>query len=316
MLVDLHVHLRGTLLAELVTILAKRNDINDPGSVHWHDFGSFLKAYDEVTSVVRTATDLEKVAYSYLHRCATKGGAYVEFMLSPPDLTRIGVPFDDQVRALTAAAERAAEEWKIQSRLIATAVRHLGPDAAVQAARMATSIKTNVLVGFGLTGNENVHSAREFGEAFRIARNEGLLVTAHAGEHRPSETIIEAVETLGLNRVGHGVRAIESSKVVRQLANSYIPLEVCLSSNLALNLYSSVAEHPIRDLTKAGCAITLGTDDPGFFQTDIKREYQLATQACPSLTKEAISATAIEAAFCDDETKASLRNRLKSSFAF
>lgn len=317
MLIDLHVHLRGTLIRETVLSLAERNgaDISDAalsaGRYGWHDFGSFLRAYDLVASVVRSATDLEEVACSYLKRCAAIGGAYVEFMLSPPDLARTGVPFHDQLRALQSAAERAADEWGIHSCLIATAVRHLGPEAAVEAARMATSVRAEILVGFGLTGNETVHSVSEFTEAFHIARSEGLRATAHAGEHLPAETIIEAIEALGLDRVGHGVRAIESPDVTRQLAEAQIPLEICLGSNLALGLYPSVARHPLRSLTDAGCAIVLGTDDPGFFNTDLRLEYERAESMGPPLTRDAISSTAINAAFCDHQKKSRLRSLLQ-----
>lgn len=312
MLVDLHVHLRGTLVRETILILAERNGSGFPDAAdyNWHDFDTFLRAYDLVTSVVKSASDLEEVACSYLRRCASVGGAYVEFMLSPPDLARTGVPFHDQLRALQSAAERAIEQWGIRFSLIATAVRHLGPDAAIQAARMATSVRSDILVGFGLTGNENLHSPSEFTEAFHIARSEGLRATAHAGEHRAAETIIEAIDALHLDRVGHGVRAIESFDVTRQLADAQIPLEICLGSNLGLGLYPSVDVHPIRRLANAGCAIVLGTDDPGFFRTDIRLEYERAEQASP-LSRYAISATAVDAAFCDDETKERLKARLQ-----
>lgn len=318
MLVDLHVHLRGTLLKETVVSLARRHAIDLPAAViaepryGWHDFVSFLKTYDIVTSVVRTATDLEEVTLSYLQRCARLGCGYVEFMLSPPDLDRIGVPLVDQLKALEAANARAIEEWGIHFRLIATAVRHLGPGAAMQSARMATSVHSDLLVGFGLTGDEHQHNAGEFAEAFRIARSEGLKATAHAGEHRPAETIIEAIEVLGLDRVGHGILAIESINVTKQLAEAQMPLEISLGSNLALGLYSSAAVHPIAKLAEAGCKIVLGTDDPGFFETDLAQEYALATTAAPRLTAEAITRNSIDAAFCDERTKAVLAGRLAS----
>lgn len=312
MLVDLHVHLRGTLVRETVLLLAERNDVSIPESIlvdaryGWHDFASFLKAYDLVTSVVQSAVDLEVIATSYLERCAALGCGYVEFMLSPPDLARTGIPFSEQLVALEAAAERAAEEWGVHSRLIATAVRHLGPEVAVEAARMATSIRSEMLVGFGLTGDEHRHEVGEFAEAFHIAREEGLRTTAHAGEHRPADTIIEAIDALGLDRVGHGIRAVEAPNVMRQLAEAKIPLEVCIGSNLALGLYRSVADHPIGRLADAGCIIVLGTDDPGFFGTDLVMEYDLALKADRRLGIDRVSADAIAAAFCDGRTKASL----------
>lgn len=316
MLVDLHVHLRGTLVRETVLALADRNAVSIPSAVlaqaryGWYDFASFLKTYDLITSVVRSAADLEFVTSSYLQRCAAVGGGYVEFMLSPPDLARTGIPFPEQLKALGAAADRAAEEWGIHSRLIATAVRHLGPQAAVAAAHMATSIRSDMIVGFGLTGDEHQHEVGKFAEAFRIARSEGLRTTAHAGEHRPAETVLEAIETLGLDRVGHGIRAIESPDVTRQLAEARMPLEVCLRSNLALGLYPSIAEHPIGRLSDADCTIVLGTDDPGFFDTDLAEEYDLAFRAHPSLRIEKISSNAIAAAFCGEPTKAVLRAML------
>lgn len=260
--------------------------------------------------MVRTAIDLEQVTASYLKRCSELGGCYVEFMLSPPDLARTGVPFPDQLRAVKAAADRAAEEWNVHSRLIATAVRHLGPQAAMEAARMATSVHSEILVGFGLTGDEHQYEVGEFAEAFRIARIEGLSTTAHAGEHRPAETIIEAIETLGLARVGHGVRAVESPDVMRQLADARMPLEVCLGSNLALGLYPSIFEHPIGRLADESVVIVLGTDDPGFFDTDLGREYALAQTVRPQLSSRVVSTSAIDAAFCDDRTKAGLAARL------
>lgn len=317
MLVDLHVHLRGTLVRETVLFLAERNAVSIPETIladaryGWHDFASFLKAYDLITSVVKSAADLEVITTSYLKRSAALGCGYVEFMLSPPDLARTGIPFPEQLAALSAAADRATEEWGVRSRLIATAVRHLGPEAAVEAARMATSIRSDMLVGFGLTGDEHRHEVGEFAEAFRIARGEGLRATAHAGEHRPAETVIEAIEALGLDRVGHGIRAVESPNVMRQLAEARMPLEICLGSNLALGLYPSIAEHPVQRLTDAGCAIVLGTDDPGFFGTDLATEYGLALQADPRLRVEKVSADAIAAAFCDEQTRAALNCMLE-----
>jgi adenosine deaminase len=282
--------------------LAERNSLSFDSAIWaakgygWHDFTSFLRAYDQIASVIVTAQDLEEVAYDYLSRSAQLGATYVEFMLSPPDLMRVGVPFDDQLAALSAARDRALEEHGIDCRMIATAVRHLGPTVARQAALIAAGRRNDILVGFGLTGDERMFAASEFKEAFHIARSEGLRATAHAGEHLGPDTIIEAIEVLGLERVGHGIRAVESETVSRQLASAKIPLEVCLTSNLALNLYPSIDEHPVGRLAEAGCVIVLGTDDPSFFSTDIETEYRLA--ASVGLSALNITAQAKSAAFC------------------
>jgi adenosine deaminase len=317
MFVDLHVHLRGTLLAGTAERLSARNSIAIPAEVlarhgyGWHDFRSFLTAYDNVTAVISTALDLEEVTYEYLSASAACGTIYIEFMLSPPDLIRRGIAFDDQLQAIQAAADRAREESGIECRLIATAVRHLGPKAALKAVNVAVSRRTDILVGFGLTGDERCFNVKDFAESFRIARSEGLQTTAHSGEHLGPETIIEAIETLGLDRVGHGVRAIESPSVVRQLAEAAIPLEICLTSNLALGLYASIDAHPLPQLEAAGCTIVLGTDDPAFFGTNPALEYARAKDALgDSFSTAEISSQAIASAFCNDVTKKNLRRRL------
>lgn len=300
-MIDLHVHLRGTLTPTMACKLAERNSINLDAArlaakgYGWHDFTSFLQAYDHITSVIATAQDLEEVAYDYLSRSAQLGTTYVEFMLSPPDLMRMGVAFDDQLAALSAARERALELHGVDCRMIATAVRHLGPEAATQAARLAVGRRHDLLVGFGLTGDERMFPVGDFKEAFSIARSEGLRATAHAGEHLGPDTIIEAIEVLGLERVGHGIRAVESEDVMRQLVSAKVPLEVCLTSNLGLNLYPSIGKHPIDRLAAAGCAIVLGTDDPSFFSTDIEAEYKLAARV--GLSASDITAQASKASF-------------------
>ncbi len=309
---DLHVHIRGTLRPEVARALATRNGytgfgdfLDESFAYRWRDFDSFLKCYDAVAPVIQTAADLETVAADYLIRSQSEGCIYVEFMLSPPDLARTGVPFTDQIKALESARETGRRSG-VESRLIVTAVRHLGSAAAVEAAKLAATHAGGLVVGFGLTGNEFVFEASEFTEAFRIAGGAGLKRTAHAGEHLPAETIIRTIDALGLDRVGHGVRAVEDGDVLRRLAAQQIPLEICLSSNLALNLHPDLASHPIGDLMNAGCAVVLGTDDPGFFGESIALEYDLAKQRIGEARAREIARTSVRAAFCDEQTRSEL----------
>lgn len=317
MFVDLHVHLRGTMTRATVNKLANRNGISLPSAIMdaprygWTNFTSFLHAYDQIASVVRTAHDVEEIAYDHLRSAAANGAGYLEFMLSTPHERRPGPSYSDQIAAIDAAAERALDETGIECRVIATAVRHLGPAAAVEAARVAAASGSPRVTGFGLTGDERQFKVSLFQEAFSIARANGLMATAHAGEHLHAETIIEAIETLKLDRVGHGVTASKSPAVMRQLAEAKMPLEICLSSNLALRIFQDLSSHPIARFAEAGCLIVLGTDDPAFFGTSISREYSLACEMQPHLLRpERISRDAINAAFCDEATKARLRARV------
>lgn len=317
MYVDLHVHLRGTISSATAKKLARRNGVGsldgllDSPGYGWTDFKSFLHAYDRVASVVVTAADVEEISYDYLCAAAADGTGYLEFMLSTPHENRGGPPYADQIAAIDAAADRAFEETGIECRVIATAVRHLGQAAAIEAARTAVAIRSPRLVGFGLTGDEKPYELQLFQDAFAIARAEGLKTTAHAGEHLGAGTILEAVELLCLDRVGHGVSAAKSPAVMRQLAAMGTPLEVCISSNLGLGVFPDLTSHPIGVLADAGCIVTLGTDDPAFFGTSISQEYAYARNvSSAALATTRISKNAIDAAFCDGETKAKLRARL------
>jgi adenosine deaminase len=144
MYLDLHVHLRGTIGPSLAQRLARQRNLVldaalcDAGRYIWSDFSGFLTTYDAIAAVVQNASDLEEVAFSYLAAAAAAGTIYVEFMLSPPDLLRNGISYSDQLVALNDASERSRSQFGIESRLIVTCVRHLGPEAALQAALLAS----------------------------------------------------------------------------------------------------------------------------------------------------------------------------------
>jgi len=282
----LHVHLRGTIAPCFARRLASRNRallqaaLSPTGNYVWTDFADFLRTYDAVAAVVHSAGDLEEVAFKYLAASAIAGTIYVEFMLSPPDLLRNGISYPDQLAALKAAWERSREQFGIESRLIVTCVRHLGPAAAVQAASLASSIPHPYVVGFGLTGDEHQYDVNDFSPAFQIARDAGLRLTAHAGEHCAASSIRKAIESLMLDRVGHGIRAPQDPSVMSFLTERGIGLEICVSSNLGLGLFVSPADHPLPQIIAAGIPVSLGTDDPAFFSTSPDREYALAGKIC------------------------------------
>lgn len=312
MYVDLHVHLRGTLSPLLAKQLAVKKGpqvvdkfIDQADQYVWSGFSSFLETYDAVAGLIKDASDLERVAYDYLSTAAAGGCIYVEFMLSPPDLLREGVSYSDQLSALESSWRRSKADFGIESRLIATAVRHLGPDAAMEAARIVCSENHPYVVGFGMTGDERKFDARDFTPAFALAKQKGLKLTAHAGEHRDASTIREAVDSLELDRVGHGVRAAEDVSIIKYLRERQIGLEICISSNLALGLFATIDKHPFGWLRNEGVRLCLGTDDPAFFNTSCATEYALAAENAGLTDADltALTADAIGMSFCPEETK-------------
>jgi adenosine deaminase len=321
--IDLHVHLRGTINPAAARLIAERNRLTLPSDIFdedhtkyaWSSFTEFLQTYDKVGSVICNTADLEWIAETYLLESAREGVLYVEFMLSPFHLMAAGIPYKDQLAAVSAASDRAREASGIECRLIPTCVRHHGPEIAFEVAELVANHRHPIVVGFGMTGDERQYNASDFVHAFRLAKDAGLKLTAHAGEFRGAESVEESVKKLHLNRVGHGVRSVENPRVIEMLQSSGVGLEICISSNVALGLYPSAEEHPFEQLRKAGCLVTLATDDPAYFATSPKNEYLIAATAfgLSAVDCKQITLSAIDAAFCDNETKARLRQSLEGN---
>mgnify|MGYP002621441271 CR=1 FL=1 len=173
------------------------------------------------------------------------------------------------------------------------------------------------ITGFGIAGNEAMGHPRDFTYAFDMAREAGLRLTAHAGEWGGPESVRAALADLGAERIGHGVRAIEDLALVEELAERGTVLEVCPGSNIALGLYPHWRAHPIAELHRRGVRVTVSTDDPPFFNTTMEREYARLAEAFDwdeGVFRE-IAATALDAAFCDGDTRARIAKRLETDHA-
>ena len=210
--------------------------------------------------------------------------------------------------------ERARAKTGIESRMIVTGVRHFGVEAVEAAARFAARRTHPLVAGFGVAGDERIGDHEDFVRAFEIAREAGLGITVHAGEFAGAESVRGALDHLRPSRIGHGVRAIEDPELVRRIAAEGVVLEVCPVSNIALGVYPDYASHPLPALMQAGCRITLNSDDPPYFRTSLGNEYEVARRqfGLDEKALAAITRNAIEAAFVDRKTKATLLARLTS----
>lgn len=236
---------------------------------------------------------------------AAEGAIYGEIFISPDHATSAGLSYRSYVEGLAAGLERAKADTGIEGRMIAVGVRHFGAASVERVAKEVVSNPHPLVTGFGLAGDEREGHPANFARAFRMAGEAGLGLTAHAGEFGGPESISAALDFLRVRRIGHGVRAIESTALVDRLAAERIVLEVCPGSNAALGLYPVLRFHPVNLLRRAGVRITLNSDDPPFFRTTLGREYSLTAKTF-NWTQEDLrvfTRTAIEAAFCDKATK-------------
>jgi adenosine deaminase/aminodeoxyfutalosine deaminase len=186
-----------------------------------------------------------------------------------------GFDFNSVWRAIREAQREAHKEWPVEIWWNLDAIRQFGPDHVMEVARLAANYVGDGAVSFGIGGDEVGGPALPLRAAFSWARDAGLRLTAHAGETAGPESIRAALE-IGAERIGHGIRAVDDPDLMRRLREEQIPLEVCITSNVKTGAVASLGAHPVRRLFDAGVPITLNTDDPGVFETDLAREFQLA----------------------------------------
>lgn len=316
--IDLHTHIRGTLRPCDVNALSAKNDVQVPGSSlckhsegHWSSFLDFLEVYKSVGAVVEKAEDWTFLVESYLLRVSAAGTAYVEFMVSPMHIVSDGLPYPAFIQALELGIDRAFRACGVRSAIIITCVRHNGPTEAEALAELAFKYPNRCVVGFGLTGDERMYSAKEFSKAFRIASCSGLMLTAHTGEWLPAESVLETVKELNLNRIGHGISVSDNQEVLAELIDMNICFETCISSNVALGASMKFKNHPFGNLYRAGAKISLCVDDPGFFKTTPRNEYKLAHNIVGGDFDKfvaKINSNAVESSFASAEVKNEIRS--------
>lgn len=320
--IELHLHHEGAAPPAFIRQLAheKRVDLSGifkpDGSYDFRDFAHFLSVYEAACEVLKTPEDFRRLTLAILEESAENGVAYSETFLSP-DFCGGGDlhAWRDYLNAIQDAADEAEREFDITLRGVVTCVRHFGPEQARRSAHCAAETAGNWITGFGMGGNEAIGTQGDFKWSFDCAREAGLRLTTHAGEFGGPDSVRDAVRDLGVERIGHGVRAIEDFDLVRELVDREITLEVCPGSNVVLGLFPDFAAHPIAKLRDAGVKVTISTDDPPFFHTTMRREYEMLNAAFGWEAGDfaALNEMALNAAFCDDDTRARVKKRLENT---
>lgn len=322
--VELHLHLEGAAPPRFIRDLAAKKKIDisgifdERGNYTYRDFWDFLKVYEAATEVLKTPEDYHRLTLAVLEESAASGVIYSETFLSPDfcggrDLSA----WREYLHAIREAADLAEKRDGIVLRGIVTPIRHFGPEKAKDVARCAAETAGDWIVGFGLAGDENICKPKDFAWSFHAAREAGLRLTCHAGEWGGPDSVRDAIRDLGVERIGHGVRAIEDLALVDEIAERGIVLEVCPGSNVALGLYRDFRAHPIHALRERGVKVTVSTDDPPFFHTTMAREYQKLAEAFDwdEGVFDEIARTSAKAAFCDAGTRDKILKKLEKADA-
>jgi len=313
--VELHLHLEGAADPAFIQELAAEKSVDTQkifdksGAYKYDSFNEFLAVYEAATLVLKSPEDFKRLTQSVLENLAEHNVVYAETFVSPDFCG--GRDVGAWREYLEAMQEAHVEGVTLKG--IVTCIRHFGPDKARETARCAAETAGDWIVGFGMGGAEDVGAAGDFSRAFDMAREAGLRLTSHAGEWGGAQSIWDTLEDLKVERIGHGVQAIDDPKLVDYLAETGIVLEVNPGSNIALGVYTNLAQHPIVKLRDAGVKVTVSTDDPPFFHTTMTKEFERLEQVFGWGVDDfkLLNETALEAAFCDAGTKDLIAKRLE-----
>ena len=314
---ELHVHHVGSASPRIVAELAARHEGASPVPADpalladyftFTDFGHFIEVYLSVVDLVRDAEDLWTLTYEIARELAAQQVRYAELTLTPFSSIRRGIPAQEYCDAVEDARRRAASDHGVQLTWCFDIPGEAGLDAADVTLDVALRLRPDGLVSFGLGGPEQGVGRQQFAPHFAAAKAAGLHSVPHAGESTGPETVWDALTHLGAERIGHGIASARDPRLLDHLAERGIALEVCPTSNLRTAAVGGIGEHPLPLLLEAGVPVTLATDDPGMFHTDLNAEYLLCHEEFGLGRGELadLARAGVHASFASPERKAEL----------
>ena len=323
---ELHLHLEGAIAPATLADLSARHDaeplsLAEAGALYrFTDFTGFIEAFKAVTRRLIGPEDYELAAWRMMQRLAEQGVVHAEVYIS------VGViymwrnhdpaAFEPIFIGLERARQRAGRELGLSVYWIFDAVRHFTVEEAVRVFRKAAEMRPLYpsIVGIGLGGDERQAGSEPFRELYAEAARAGLRLTNHAGETTGPAAIWEAL-AIGSERIGHALSAIQDRALMQELKARNTPLELNPTSNVRTGVCASFADHPLRRYFDAGLLVTVNSDDPAFFGSDVANEYLLAHTE-QGFTREELrqlAANSIQASFLPAVEKAAWLTRIGST---
>ena len=319
--IELHLHIEGTLEPELLFKLAKRNSIQLPfNSVNevkkayqFSNLQDFLDIYYQGAEVLLHKQDFYDLTWAYLLMCKQQNVMHVEPFFDPQTHTVRGVPFETIVSGIAEALADGKAKLGITSRLIMCFLRHLSEESAIETLKSSEQF-TDVIYGVGLDSAEMGNPPEKFINVFRKAKGMGYKLVAHAGEEGPASYIWSSLDVLNVQRIDHGIRAIDDPDLMLRLIESQIPLTICPLSNVKLRVFDTMASHTILDMLDLGVCVTVNSDDPSYFGGYMTENFLALYDSLELSRDQAISLinNSIDASFAEDSRKKELSNLLQT----
>ena len=319
--IELHLHIEGTLEPELLFKLAKRNSVQLPfnsidevkKAYQFSNLQDFLDIYYQGAEVLLLKQDFYDLTWAYLLMCKEQNVIHVEPFFDPQTHTSRGVPFETVVNGISEALVDAKEKLGITSRLIMCFLRHLSEESAIETLKSSKQF-SDVIYGVGLDSAEMGNPPEKFVNVFNQAKDMGYKLVAHAGEEGPASYIWSSLDVLNVQRIDHGIRAIDDPDLMLRLIETQMPLTICPLSNVKLRVFDNMASHTILDMLDLGVCVTVNSDDPSYFGGYMTENF-LALFDSLALSKDQairLIKNSIDASFAEESRKKELYNLLQT----
>ncbi|WP_164970019.1 adenosine deaminase [Arcobacter sp. CECT 8983] len=277
---ELHLHIEGSLEPELMFKLANKNNIKIPyktadevkKAYDFTNLQSFLDIYYAGAKVLITKQDFYDMTWDYILKCKENNIIHTEIFFDPQTHTKRGISFETVILGIKEALDDAQKKFSISSKIIMCFLRHLSQEEAFETLEESLAFK-DYIIGVGLDSSELGNPPKKFEKVFNKAKEYGYKLVAHAGEEGDISYIEDALELLHIERIDHGVQAINSDSLMKRLKEEQIPLTVCPNSNIELKVFENYKEHNIKQLLDYGLNVTVNSDDPAYFKGYINQNF-------------------------------------------
>jgi aminodeoxyfutalosine deaminase len=316
---ELHLHLEGSIAPDTVALLAERHGVQlsteaVKARYQYTDFLGFIEAFKWVTSYLQTPQDYALITHRLADELLEQRVIYAEVTISVGVMLKRTQDVEANFAAIGEVGERYGAKG-LRLGWIFDAARQFGSKAAMEVAHWAAKLQAAGVVAFGMGGDELAFPTADFRAVYDFARNEGLHVVVHAGEVGGPESVREALDSLAPERIGHGIAVMRDPALADRLATARIPLENCLTSNLRTGALAKqtgkpdagIQNHPLPRFLEKGLEVTLSTDDPAMFETDLLTEYcYAASLGLTPLQLSRLAEASFQRAFLPPEEKRTL----------
>lgn len=321
--VEQHVHIVGSTKPETLLWLAEEGGIEKPyktleDALHffqYRNFPHFISVYSTVVDCITKEDQFDRITYEMLEGDARCNVRYVEASFSAPDHVLKGLDYSRMLDAINRGARRAHSDFGIKCNLRIDLVRNYGPDVGMEVLDWIES-KSDNIVSIDIGGSEERFPPKPFAPVYRRAREMGLHLVAHAGEAAGPESIWDAVRYLDVEHIGHGLAASTHPKLMDYLIEQGITIEMCPISNVKTGVVSSLERHPIKTFLERGLIVTVNTDDPSMFGTNMNNEYLQLHRRLNFTIRELfkLSLNAIDSSFLSEERRINMRESFKKEY--